>query len=181
MTIFLNYSISSVRIASLMPVQSTNLPTVTWYFFGSMMITLVSFLWFVLDFVLRAFSYMPGWLTIVCVHIRSWSRFIKSKWTSLDCKCKKVDQNGVSSKMEEGQIKDPENEERLVEVELTDPGCNKCQSCNYCKQKDQVNKSNEEIKAEFNNNMLCLNRIVLSITLTAIVVFNLACWIDISS
>lgn len=91
LTIFLNYSVSSVRVASLMPIQSTNMPMVTWYFFGSMSVTLTSFLWFVLDFVLRANSYLPDWAVSMCVFLRAQAQALRSKWKSCSCKRKKVE------------------------------------------------------------------------------------------
>lgn len=60
-------------------------------------------------------------------------------------------------------------------------GCIKCQSCGKCKEKEQEKKANDNKKSEFDKNMLCLNRIVFSISLGAIVIFNLACWIYIGS
>lgn len=93
LTIFLNYSVTSVRIASLMPIQSVNMPLVLWYLFGSMMITLSSFVWFVTDYWIRTNACLPAWLATVCVTLRGW---LKKVWSKIKgckcckcCKCKK--------------------------------------------------------------------------------------------
>lgn len=184
MTIFLNYSISSVRIASLMPIQSTNMPIVTWYLFGSMMITLTSFMWFGLDYVLRSKSYLPDSVACICFYSRAFIRFIKSR--KMSCHKKKrisVTEEAVSWKFSISQlirlsrvffIKKADNdqadgiEEKKISTVSVDPSCAKC-------------NLNDYKKSEFEKNMACLNIIVLLVTLIVIVVLNLACWIYIGS
>jgi hypothetical protein len=102
-TIFLTFSVTSVRVTADTPVQSVYITAISLYFILSELITLVVFLWFVSENLMRSNFYIPRPVLLLAKSLRMLKR---PKWLLLG---KKVD---ADKEKKDDKGKKDENEKK---------------------------------------------------------------------
>ncbi len=116
-TIFLTFSVSAVRIASQIPVQSKYLPPIILYFLLSQLFTLMAFCWFTFDCVLRAESYIPRAMTWLGIQLRRSFALVKNSPRTISALFAKKPKNKLSDQVID--LKSIENrDQKWVKLEV---------------------------------------------------------------
>ena len=177
MTSFLTFTVTSLRIAGDIPIQSDYLPLITLYMILSIIYTLFGFIWFTIkDYLLRKKT-LPYLLRTIAEISR---KLFCSIFISF-LKQNKVQSNHKVIIVNEKNDNIDTNMPNTLNIDLYKQSpVEKCSNCvNLCKkcQKDaEKSKSDKEKNKNIENDVKLLNKLVFSLLFIFIFICNVSIW-----
>lgn len=195
MTLFLTFSVYSLRIASDIPVQSDFLPKISIYFIISIIYALISMLWFIFCNHFTTKNKMPFFLYKLASILQSFS-FVETVKKVMKIKKSKINGNKVESIAidvdlavtlanatgldtgKEGQNGiDKSYVETVVEnLHHSKNKCVNCDRCETCQIDYNKKKDKDELKKDIEAKASLINCLVFSVILVGIFISQVVIW-----
>ena len=191
MTIFMTFSIYSLRVSSDMPTQSQYLPMVTLYFLLGITYTFMAYMWFILANEYQTKGKMPQVLVSFAPYVKRTLFWIfnadpwwkKRKYIAPNNTVNnlvfeiKIPQTSATS-----NAKNAESNQGEAEEIFTQP--KKCHNCDFCgkclanKEQEKETKSNKQL---FESNLSAINYFAFFVLFLIMLGCNLFVWLMVSN
>lgn len=178
MTTFLTFAVQALNFNSFLPVQSLYIPLIIIYFVCSIVITGISFVWFVLQNYLLGKGSLPEWVEKIAAIVKKilFFSFAKSQSKADRTKnqIKPVKENSTVFK-----VNLPNTVQTVSTPEVLEPfnkPCNKCEMCSKCKQDKEKESKKKDEKKKFDEDVSAINLLFLITTFILLVILNVTIW-----
>lgn len=169
MTLFLTFSVYSLRIASDIPVQSDFLPKISIYFILSIIYAQLAMIWFILCNRFTTQGKLPMYLDMFGD---------KLKLIYFCCFTKENEKINKTTQIDDSQtnkgLSVANGEQNMNTIKHK---CNSCDRCNTCDEEHSKTKSKEITKKDVEAKLQAINYLTFSIFLVSIFISQLVVWL----
>jgi hypothetical protein len=152
MSIFLTLAVYSVRVATDMPITSSKVPWISFYFLLEILFTFLALIWFVIANYLSTKNYLPAF-TIGLVKA-----------------LKKTNHKTIKPVVTEPVI----DEKAEIKPMLN---CNKCEMCVNCTANKAKEDEKKKEKSNFESYLSTINLVIFFMLLILVIISNLIVWL----
>ena len=165
LTIFMTFSIYSLRVSSDMPTQSQYLPMVTLFYMLGISYTLLALTWFILVNEWQTKSSMPKWLNCLAVCVQR---------TLFCCVF------DIAPFWKKGGATKTQVQAKSDAVKRLVSKCNNCDLCEQCLSNKQQEKTSKTKKQRHDTHLSAINCFVCFVLFVVMIVSNLVVWLFVS-